>query len=146
MAVENEEPRFIEVKDVPPREFVAQMHGDRRAGVHCQVMEWNDDRFVAYTRYDPGLVLAKHFHDSDSLVFILEGEVQVGERRCPPGTLIVLEKGVRIGPLIAGPEGCVFLESYAGSVRSTHDDEAAYQAMLAERGIVPAAPAGGPQS
>ena len=73
-------PRFIHINDVPAREVVAQMHGERRVGVHLQVLEWTPDRFVAHTKYDPGLVLSRHRHMSDALVFILDGEVQIGFR------------------------------------------------------------------
>ncbi len=128
--------RFIHAGDVAPKEFLAQSHGDRRAVVHGQVLEWNADRFVAYTRYDPGFIIARHAHKSDALIFILEGEVMVGERNCPPGTLIVLEKNTFFGPLIAGPQGCTFLESYAGDVKSVHENEESYQQLLASRGVV----------
>jgi hypothetical protein len=129
-------PRFVHIDDVPAREAVAQMHGARRVGVHLQVLEWNSARFVAHTRYDPGLVLARHAHKSDALIYILDGEVQIGDRRCPAGTLIVLEKDDFFGPLTAGPEGCTFLESYAGDVASVHEDEESYQQLLSSQGIV----------
>jgi len=129
--------RFIHISAVPAREAVAQLHGDQRVGVHLQVLDWTPDRFIAHTRYDPGLILARHAHKSDSTVFILDGEVQVGDRRCPAGTLIMLEKHIFFGPLTAGPQGCTLLESYAGDVTSVHEDDAAYKQMLSERGIVP---------
>jgi hypothetical protein len=128
--------RFAHIDEVPRREAVAQLHGERRVGVHLRVLEWSDRWFVSYTRYDPGLVLARHAHKSNSTVFIVEGEVHVGERLCPAGTLIVLDQDVFFGPLIAGPEGCTLLESYAGDVTSVHEDDAAYESMLATRGIV----------
>ena len=127
--------RFVHVDEVEPREAVAQMHGDRRVGVHLRVLEWNADRFVSYTRYDPGLVLARHSHASSSTVFILEGEVRIGDRDCLPGMLVIIDKDVPLGPLIAGPEGCMLLESYEGDVTSVHEDDAAYNRMLADRGI-----------
>lgn len=129
--------RFVHIAEVPPREAVAQMHGDRRVGVHLQVLDWSPDRFIAHTRYDPGLILARHSHKSQFTVFIIDGEVEVGGRSCPAGTLIMVEKDVAFGPLIAGPEGCTLLESYAGDVTSVHEDDEAYHAMLAERGIEP---------
>ena len=129
--------RFADIKDIPPREAVAQMHGTRRAGVHLRVLEWNANWFVSHTRYDPGLILARHAHNSDSTVFILEGELRVDDRLCPAGTLITLDRGVFFGPLIAGPDGCTLLESYAGDVTSVHEDEAAYQRLLAAHGVTP---------
>jgi hypothetical protein len=128
--------RFYDAKTTPAHEVVAQMHGDRRVGVHCRIMEWNSDRFVSYTRYDPGLVLPRHSHHSDSLIYILDGEVSIDGRSCPAGTQIVLPKGAPIGPLIAGPEGCTFLESYLDDAGSAVEDQAGYDALLVERGIV----------
>ena len=43
-----------------------------------------------------------HRHASDHLVYVLEGELLVGDRFCPRGTLVVLEVGAKFGPLIAG--------------------------------------------
>ena len=127
--------KFVDAPDVPFTEVVAQLHGDRRASVHIKFLEWTPDRFVAYTRYDPGLVLERHGHSSDHLVFVLEGELTVGERLCRPGTLVVLEHGAAFGPLIAGPEGCTFLEHHSGDVTPVPVDKAGYQALLAELGI-----------
>jgi hypothetical protein len=53
---------------------------------------------------------------------------------------------VFFGPLVAGPEGCTLLKSYAGDVASLHEDVQAYQQMLAERGIVPLQHPGGGSS
>ena len=53
---------------------------------------------------------------ANSSIYILDGEVEIGGRRCSGGTQIVLPKDAPIGPLIAGPEGCTFIESYAGDV------------------------------
>ena len=74
------------------------MHGDRRVGVHLKFLEWTKDRMVAFTYYDPGLILERHAHESDALVFVIEGDVEVGGHPCPPGTLIVLEKGAAVRP------------------------------------------------
>jgi ChrR-like protein with cupin domain len=127
--------RFYDPMATPVQEAVAQMHGDRRVGVHIRVMEWTPERMVAHTYYDPGLVLPRHSHGSDSLIYILDGEVTIDGRRCPPGTQIVLPKGASIGPLIAGPDGCTFIESYAGDVAARDVDPAEYDALIAQRGI-----------
>ena len=129
--------RFYDPMETPVQEAVAQMHGDQRIGVHIRVMEWTPERMVAYTRYDPGLVLPRHSHGSDSLIYILAGEVTIDGHRCPAGTQIVLPERAPIGPLIAGPEGCTFIESYAGDVTTIELDQAEVATLLAERGIVP---------
>jgi hypothetical protein len=133
--VREPELKFVHVDDVPFTEVVAQLHGDRRASVHIKFLEWTPERFVAYTRYDPGLVLERHGHASDHILFVLEGELTIGDRVCGPGTLVVLEKGAAFGPLIAGLEGCTFLEHHAGDVTPVPVDKAGYQALLAELGI-----------
>lgn len=126
---------FVHVDDVPSTEVVAQLHGDRRASVHIKFLEWTPERFVAHTRYDPGLVLERHGHASDHILFILEGELTIGDRVCGPGTLVVLERGATFGPLVAGPEGVTFLEHHAGDVTPVPADKEEYHRLLAERGI-----------
>lgn len=128
--------KFVDADRVPSTEVVAQLHGDRRASVHIKFLEWTPERFVAYTRYDPGLVLERHGHSSDHLLFVLDGELAVGDRVCGPRTLVVLEQGAAFGPLIAGPEGCTFLETYTGDVTPVPVDKEGYAALLEERGIV----------
>ena len=118
--------KFVHVDEVESQEVVAQMHGDRRVGVHLKFLEWTKDRMVAFTYYDPGLILERHAHESDALVFVIEGDVEVGGHPCPPGTLIVLEKGAAFGPLIAGPDGCTFLECYGDDVRPAPVDKDGY--------------------
>jgi hypothetical protein len=132
------EPRlsFSHVDDVPWTPVVAQRHPDgRTAGAHLKFLEWTDDRMVALTRYDPNLVLERHGHASDHWIYVIEGHLDVGDHPCPPGTLIVLEHGAVFGPLVAGADGCLFLESYAGDARPESADADGYRRLLAERGI-----------
>ncbi len=132
------EPRlaFAHVDDLPWTQVVAQRHPDGRVvGAHLKFLDWTDDRLVAFTRYDPGLILERHGHASDHWVYVIEGHLHVGERSCPPGTLVVLEQGAEFGPLIAGPVGTLILESYAGDARPISVDRDAYARLLAERGI-----------
>ena len=127
---------FVHVDDVPWTEVIAQMHGERRVSVHEKFLEWNDRRMVVIGRYDPHMVIERHGHASDHLVYVLEGDLQVGERHCPAGTLIVLELGAVFGPLIAGPNGALLFESWAGDPRPVPADKEGYYALLKERGIV----------
>jgi len=127
---------FIADGDVPWTEVIAQMHGERRVSVHEKFLEWNDRRMVVLGRYDPGVVIERHGHASDHLVYVLEGELLVGDRLCPRGTLIVLELGAKFGPLIAGASGALLFEVWMGDASPVPDDKQAYYALLAERGIV----------
>src|SRR5262245_7094985 len=132
------EPRlhFVNIADVPWTEVIAQLHGEQRVSVHEKFLEWNARRMVVLGRYDPHVVIERHGHASDHLVYVLEGELRVGDRPCPPGTLIVLEVGAKFGPLVAGDRGALLLETWTGDPRPVPGDKAAYHALLASKGIV----------
>jgi hypothetical protein len=129
--------RFYDMGDAQHQDVIVQMHGETEVGVQLRIFEWNAERMIAHTHYDPNIVLPRHSHASDTLVYILDGEVSIEGRSCPAGTQIVIPKDVPFGPLIAGPEGCTFLESYAGDFTATHHDQEGYARLLAERGITP---------
>ena len=59
-------------------------------------------------KWEPGVVLGAHSHDKWELIFVVEGEMWVGEKRCPAGTFVYNNKDVTYGPLRAGPEGVVY--------------------------------------
>jgi len=127
---------FVHVDDVPWTEVIAQQHGERRVSVHEKFLEWNAKRMVVLGRYDPNVVIERHGHASDHLVYVLEGLLIVGDRPCPPGTLIVLELGAQFGPLIAGEQGALLFETWAGDPRPVPADKEGYYALLKEKGIV----------
>jgi quercetin dioxygenase-like cupin family protein len=127
---------FTHADDVPWTEVIAQLHGERRVSVHEKFLEWTAQRMVVLGRYDPHVVIERHGHASDHLVYVLQGELKVGERRCSPGTLIVLEVGAKFGPLIAGDQGALLFEVWMGDPRPVPDDKAQYYALLKEKGIV----------
>jgi hypothetical protein len=112
------------------------MHGDRRASARLKFLE-RDRRTVIYTRYDPDLIIERHGHSSDHVVYVLEGQLRVGEVDCAPGTMVLLEHGSTFGPLVAGPEGTTILEFYTGDVTPVPEDPEAFEAFLRERGVVP---------
>ncbi len=128
---------FRHIDDVPPQEVVAQLHGDRRAGVRCSFLEWSPSRTVIYTEYDPLLTLEVHGHRSDHVIYILDGLLHVGDVACRPGTMVLLEHGAVFGPLVAGPDGTRLLEFYTGDPRPVSIDPEGYLALLAQRGITP---------
>lgn len=142
MADDDQTPRlkFVEPGDAPFIEVIAQMHGDRRVCANNKYLEWTPTQMVAQTRYDPGLVIERHGHASNHFIYILEGELDVGDRHCPTGTLIVLDKGAVFGPLIAGPNGTSLLEVWLGDPLPMPADKEGYYALLKERGIERLAP------
>ena len=67
-----------------------------------------------YARYDPGMIVRRHGHHSPHVVFVLEGELWVGDTRCPPGTHIELPFGAAFGPLRGGDAGAILFEVMMG--------------------------------
>ncbi|MGH7893387.1 MAG: hypothetical protein ACREQL_01905 [Candidatus Binatia bacterium] len=120
---------------MPWQEVLAQRHGKRRVSVHEKFLEWNEQRMVVLGRYDPHVVVERHGHKSDHLVYVLEGGLMVGDRQCPAGTLIVLEVGATFGPLVAGDGGALLFETWAGDPGPVPADKAEYHALLRVRGI-----------
>lgn len=123
------------VDDVPWQEVRAQQHGARRASVWNRFVDVAAARTVVHTRYDPGVVLARHWHHSDEVILVLEGELMVGEQRCTSGSVIVLNAGAAFGPLIAGERGVVLFEVFTGPAARAGHDEASFRELLRERGI-----------
>ena len=129
--------RHLDDPDVPWQAVKAQRNAD---GSVAHVWEkWlafsPDPQYLTiYARYDPGMVVRRHGHFSPHVVFVLEGEVTFGERRCPAGTHIELPLGAAFGPVVAGPEGAVMFEVMMGDPRSWGDDPEAFEAALAAQG------------
>ena len=90
-----------------------------------------------YARYDPGMIVRRHGHFSPHVVFVLEGELDVGGRSCPAGTHIELPLGAAFGPLMAGPDGCTLFEVMLGDPRSWGDQPETLDALRGERGVEP---------
>ncbi len=134
---QSEGPRlaFVHVDDVPWREVIAQMHGPKRVSVHEKFLEWTAEQMVVLGRYDPHVVIERHGHKSNHLVYVLEGDLTIGDRHCPAGTLVVLELGAVFGPLIAGADGALLLEVWMGDPGPVPADREGYFALLRERGI-----------
>mgnify|MGYP006197649779 CR=1 FL=1 len=57
---------------------IARRYG-RRVSVWEKFLEWSPTRLVVYARYDPGMVIERHGHSSDHFVFVVSGELTVGE-------------------------------------------------------------------
>jgi hypothetical protein len=129
------EPRFRHADELQWQEVRAQRHGQRRASVREKWLEFTPQILTLYARWDPGVVVHRHGHNSDHLVFVLAGEMSCGEVRCSKGMHIWLPKGAALGPLIAGPEGVELFEVMLGDPRSWPDDPAGFAKLLAERGI-----------
>jgi hypothetical protein len=133
--------KFLHIDDFPPVEVKAQMHGDRRVGVHLRFLEQAPTRTFIHCHYDPGVIIERHGHASDHAIFVLAGSVTVGDVLCETGMLVVLEQGAVFGPLVAGPDGTDLLEFYAGDPTPLPADPQEFAALLDENGVVAVPPA-----
>jgi hypothetical protein len=129
------EPRFRHMDELKWQEVRAQRQGEQRASVREKWLEFTPEILTLYARWDPGMVVHRHGHNSDHLVFVLAGEMTCGEVRCTKGMHIWLPKGAALGPLIAGPQGVELFEVMLGDPRSWPADPAGFARLLAERGI-----------
>jgi hypothetical protein len=129
---------FKHVDDVPYQMVKSQTLPDgRHAGVHCKIVEWRPNVVFIYTRYDPGLVLEEHGHNSDHIIYVLDGTVTISGQPCRKGSMVLLEHGATFGPIEVGPDGTELLEFYSGDPRPRSVDAEAFAALLAGRGIAP---------
>ncbi len=132
--------RHVDDADVPWQKIKVQRNAD---GTESAVWEkWfafsADPQYLSlYGRYDPGMIVRRHGHNSPHVVFVLEGSVRFGERECPAGTHIELPVGAAFGPIVAGPEGVVMFEVMMGDPRSWGDQPERYAAEVAAAGVTP---------
>lgn len=70
-----------------------------------------------------GLVAPPHQHDQDEVLFILEGGLSLGDRRCGPGTVVYLERATRYGFRV-WDEGVRFLNIRPGRASIELDGKA----------------------
>jgi hypothetical protein len=127
-------PRFRHLDDVPTQEVRRIGYDDRVASVREKWLEFNPRYLSLYARWDPGMMVQPHGHNSDHVVFVLEGEMTCGAIRCVAGTHIALDQGDLFGPFVAGPDGVTLFEVMMGDPRSFPGDLEAYAGLLAERG------------
>ena len=81
------------------------------------------------------MMIHKHGHNSDHILYVLAGEMTCGDVRCTPGMHITLEQGAAFGPFVAGPEGVELFEVMMGDPRSFPARQDEWQALLTERDV-----------
>ena len=98
--------RHLDDADVPWQRVKAQRNAD---GSESSVWEkWlafsPEPQYLSlYARYDAGMVVRRHGHNSPHVVFVIDGALRVGDRDCPAGTHIELPFGAAFGPIVAVP-------------------------------------------
>ncbi|CAM8623262.1 hypothetical protein MCETE7_01924 [Acidimicrobiia bacterium] len=91
----------------------------------------------AHVHYEPGMVVRRHGHRSNHVVFVLGGSGWIGTEPCEPGTHIHVPLGSAFGPIIAGPDGLTCWELSFGEFGGWGDQPELYAHEIAERGITP---------
>jgi hypothetical protein len=71
--------------------------------------EYEDGLSLRLYYVGPGVGAPRHYHDSDQIIVVLEGELTVGKRRLGPGAGYFTQSGQQYS-FKAGPRGCRFLE------------------------------------
>ena len=132
--------RHLDDADVTWQQVKHQRNAD---GTESSVWEkWlafsPDPQYLSlYARYDPGMIVRRHGHFSPHVVFVIDGVLWVGDRRCPAGTHIELPRGAAFGPLRAGDEGAVLFEVMMGDPRSWGDRPELFEQALTDHGVEP---------
>ena len=79
--------------------------GDHTTSVREKWLDFSPRFLSLYAEWDPGMMIQPHGHNSDHIVFVLEGDDDCGDVECGPGTHIALDQGDTFGPFVAGPDG-----------------------------------------
>ena len=132
--VRKPEVRFRHLENEKWQEVRAQQHGDRRVSISEKWLEFSPKLLSLYAKWDPGMIVHMHGHNSDHILFVLEGEMMCGDVKCTKGMHITLEQGAAFGPFIAGPEGVELFGVMMGDPRSWPADPKGFEALLQQKG------------
>lgn len=125
--------RFRHLDDEKWQEVRAVEIDGRRAVVREKWLDFTPGFLSLYADWDPGMMIHAHGHNSDHVIFVIEGEMTCGEVKCTAGMHITLEQGESFGPFVAGPEGVVLFEVMMGDPRSWAADPDGWKALLASK-------------
>lgn len=64
---------------------------------------------VILSKFEPGVRVPPHTHDTNYFEYIIEGEQTVGKIRFGKGDVRLATGGTGYGPIVVGPEGCTVL-------------------------------------
>ena len=131
-------PVFWHVDDIDWTEVQRQQNADGSVSVVRE--KWpiiRPDFLSAFVHYEPEMVVRRHGHRSNHVVFVLDGSGWIGTQPCEPGTHIHVPLGSAFGPIIAGPHGLTCWELSFGEFGGWGDQPELYANEIADRGITP---------
>ena len=70
------------------------------------------------SKFEPGVRVQAHTHDSNYFEYIIEGEQDVGKQTFKKGDMRVVKGGTGYGPIVVGPDGCTVLIVFEDGSRS----------------------------
>ena len=91
----------------------------------------------AHVHYEPGMIVRRHGHRSNHVVFVLDGGAWIGGDWCGPDTHIHVPLGATFGPIVAGPDGVTCWELSFGEFGGWGDEPELYEREIRERGVTP---------
>jgi quercetin dioxygenase-like cupin family protein len=128
------EVRFRHADQEKWHEVRAIQVGERRASVWEKWLEFTPKFLCLHAKWDPGMMIHRHGHNSDHVLYVLAGEMTCGDVRCTPGMHVTLEQGAAFGPFVAGPQGVELFEVMMGDPRSWAADPDGFERLLREKG------------
>ena len=129
---------FWHVNDIDWTEVQRQQNADGSVSVVRE--KWpiiRPDFLSAHVHYEPGMVVRRHGHRSNHVVFVLGGGGWIGGDWSAPGTHIHVPLGAAFGPIVAGPEGLTCWELSFGEFGGWGDQPELYEQEIAARGVSP---------
>ena len=131
---EHHSPRFRHVDTVDFEEVRRIGRGDATMSVYEKWLEFSPAFLSLYAKWDPGMIVQPHGHNSNHVVFVLEGEMTCGDVVCTKGMHIALDQGDTFGPFVAGEAGVELFEVMMGDPRSFPADLEGHERFLAAHG------------
>jgi anti-sigma factor ChrR (cupin superfamily) len=86
---------------------------------------------VILSKFEPGVRVQAHTHDSNYFEYIIEGEQDVGKQTFKKGDMRLVKGGTGYGPIVVGPEGCTVLIVFEDGSRSMTETLPRKKAMAA---------------
>ena len=126
-------PRFRHLDDLEWEEVRRIQLPGRTVSVREKWLDFSPRFLSLYADWDPGMMIHAHGHNSDHVVFVIDGSMTCGDVECGPGTHIALDQGATFGPFVAGPDGVRLFEVMMGDPRSFPADEDGWERLLAEK-------------
>ena len=138
LKIDGVEATFWHVDDIDWTEVQRQRNADGTVAVVREKWPIIRPGFLsAHVHYEAGMVVRRHGHRSNHIVFVLGGGASIGGVWCSAGTHIHVPLGAAFGPIVAGPEGLTCWELSFGEFGGWGDQPELYQREIETRGITP---------